>query len=70
MLWVMARPESGWVVGVHYAADTADRFDEFRTGLDHLAFGVESRAELEAWEFELAARGVTLAPAAERRSVR
>jgi glyoxylase I family protein len=48
---VLADPRSGWVVGVRqYSAREADRFDEFRTGLDHLAFGVTTRAELEAWE--------------------
>jgi glyoxylase I family protein len=63
---VLAHPESGWVLGVRqYAGRPADGFDEFRTGLDHLAFGVASRAELEGWERELAARGVTYSPIAE-----
>jgi glyoxylase I family protein len=30
------------------AARVGDRFDPFRCGLDHLSFGVASRAELEA----------------------
>jgi catechol 2,3-dioxygenase-like lactoylglutathione lyase family enzyme len=34
------------------------RFSEFRLGLDHLAFAVESRAELEAWVAHLDACGV------------
>ena len=42
-----------------------DGFDEFRTGLDHLALGVASRAELTAWEDELERRGITYTPAAE-----
>ena len=47
---VLAHPESGWVVGVRqYVDGSADQFDEFRTGLDHLAFGVATRADLEAW---------------------
>jgi glyoxylase I family protein len=63
---VMAHPESGLVLGVRqYSGHAADRFDEFHTGLDHLAFGVSSRAELEAWERELAQRGVTFSPIAE-----
>ena len=33
------------------------KVDEFRTGLDHFAFSVESRAVLEDWERELSARG-------------
>jgi len=35
-----------------------DRFDENRIGLDHLSFGVGSRAELEDAARDLAARGV------------
>jgi glyoxylase I family protein len=63
---VLADPESGWVMGVRqYPGRHADGFDEFRTGLDHLAFGVASRAELEAWEQELAARGIAFTPIAE-----
>ncbi len=39
-------------------AGRTDRFDENRVGLDHLSFGVSSRAELEDAARELAARGV------------
>jgi glyoxylase I family protein len=42
-----------------------DSFDEFRTGLDHFAFGVSSRAELESWIPELERRGITFSPIAE-----
>ncbi|MBV9092413.1 MAG: VOC family protein [Streptosporangiaceae bacterium] len=63
---VLADPKSGWVLGVRqYPARPGPTFDEFRTGLDHLAFGVDSRAELEAWEKELSARGITFTPIAE-----
>ncbi len=63
---VLADPESGWVLGVRqYPSYPADRFDEFRTGLDHLAFGVATRAELEDWERELSSRGITFTPIAE-----
>jgi glyoxylase I family protein len=63
---VLAHPESGCVIGVREYSDSAgDRFDEFRTGLDHLAFAVASRAELEAWERELQARNVAYSPIAE-----
>lgn len=63
---VLADPRSGWVVGVRqYSAREADRFDEFRTGLDHLAFGVTTRAELEAWEKELSSREIIFTPIAE-----
>jgi len=36
-----------------------------RTGLDHLAFGVATRAELEEWEKQLSSRGITFTPIAE-----
>jgi glyoxylase I family protein len=63
---VLADPASGWVLGVRqYPSPVADRFDEFRTGLDHLAFGVATRAELEDWEKELSSRGITFTPIAE-----
>jgi glyoxylase I family protein len=63
---VLADPESGWVMGVRqYPGRPADGFDEFRTGMDHLGFGVASRAELEAWEKELAARGIAFTPIAD-----
>ena len=61
---VLAHPESGCIVGLRqYAAGSGDGFDEMRTGMDHLAFGVSSAEELAAWERELAARDVTFTPA-------
>jgi glyoxylase I family protein len=63
---ILAHPSSGWVVGVRqYCGREEGAFDEFRTGLDHLAFAVSSRAELEGWEHELSAAGVTFTPIAE-----
>jgi len=63
---VLAHPDSGWVLGVRqYPAHRADGFDEFRTGLDHFAFGVATRVELENWEKELSSRGITFTPIAE-----
>jgi glyoxylase I family protein len=63
---VMLHPESGWVMGVReYPGHPDGEFDELRTGLDHLAFTVSSRAELEAWERHLEARGVPFTPVAE-----
>ena len=42
---VLADPGSGWVLGVRqYHGREGDGFDEFRTGLDHFAFRVESLA--------------------------
>jgi catechol-2,3-dioxygenase len=35
-----------------------DVFDEFRIGLDHIAFGCTSREELESWRARLEALGI------------
>jgi len=49
---------------------TADgAFDETRVGLDHLAFGVASEAELRGWEARLAGHGAVYTPAAPANSV-
>jgi catechol 2,3-dioxygenase-like lactoylglutathione lyase family enzyme len=63
---VLVHPASGWVLGVReYAEGSGDSFDEFRTGLDHFAFSVTSRADLDDWARELDARGVAHAPVAD-----
>jgi glyoxylase I family protein len=63
---VLAHPESGWIIGVREYPGKADGgFDEYRTGLDHLALGVATRQDLEAWESELGARGVPFTPIAD-----
>jgi glyoxylase I family protein len=46
-----------------------DPFDETRVGLDHLAFAVADRAELDAWADRLAAAGVVHSPVAPANSV-
>jgi glyoxylase I family protein len=44
----------GFLFGVrHYKNHDKDRFSEFRTGLDHLAFGVPDRAALSSFERKL-----------------
>jgi len=61
---VLAHPESGCLVGLReYADGSADGFDEKRTGMDHLAFGVSSAEELAGWERELSRRDVPFTPA-------
>ena len=63
---VLADPDSGWVLGVRqYSAHPPGRFDKFRAGLDHFAFSVSSRAELEQWERELTTRGIAFTPITE-----
>lgn len=56
---IMRHP-SGAVIGLtrHDHPDAAAEFSERRPGLDHLAFGVESQDELEAWAARLDAAGV------------
>lgn len=43
-------------------ADAADRFDPFRVGLDHISFGVPTRADLDAATRLLDERGVEHGP--------
>ena len=63
---VLVDAASGWLLGLRqYHGRERDGFDEFRTGLDHFAFGVENRAALETWEHELSARGIEYTPIAE-----
>jgi catechol 2,3-dioxygenase-like lactoylglutathione lyase family enzyme len=43
-------PLTGELIGLHqHEGSEAGRFDETRSGLDHLAWGVPSRADLELW---------------------
>jgi catechol-2,3-dioxygenase len=52
---------SGTLLGLHEFpdADVATPFSERRAGLDHVAFGVATRSELEAWEKRLNERGIS-----------
>ena len=62
----LSPPASEWIMGLREHADQpGGPFDERRTGLDHLAFTVTSRPELEAWEQELERRGITYSPIRE-----
>jgi catechol-2,3-dioxygenase len=48
-------PLGGTLLGLHGFPDltSSERFDERRPGLDHIAFGCDSRDELEAWAARL-----------------
>jgi catechol 2,3-dioxygenase-like lactoylglutathione lyase family enzyme len=48
---------------------SADSFDETRVGLDHLAFAVSSRDELDSWAARFAKQGVTFSPVTSANSV-
>jgi len=59
---LLAHP-SGWFLGLReYHGREKDRFDEFRCGLDHFAFGVPTRQDLDQWVEQLEAKGVTYSP--------
>ena len=62
---VLAHPASGMVIGLRQypVAGAGDRFDEMRTGMDHVAIGVESVDDLTAWEARLKKLGITYTPA-------
>jgi glyoxylase I family protein len=52
--------ESGQGIGLHefVAQDAGGPFSEFRTGLDHVAFGVADRADLDQWAKYLEELGI------------
>jgi glyoxylase I family protein len=56
----LLRHPSGVVIGLtrHRHSDAEAPFSERRTGLDHMAFAVTDRAELEAWAQRLTDAGV------------
>ncbi|MEJ2871799.1 VOC family protein [Actinomycetospora sp. OC33-EN08] len=52
-------PGVGIAIGLHHhRAGSGDRADERRTGLDHVAFGVPARTDLDAWAHRLDDLGV------------
>jgi catechol-2,3-dioxygenase len=53
-------PLGNTLLGLHGFPDLAarERFNERRPGLDHIAFGCESRSELEKWSARLDELGV------------
>lgn len=65
-LRVLVHPECGWLIGLReYPAHPDARFSEFRTGLDHIAFTVSSRDDLEVWQGLLAEKGIIFSPIAD-----
>jgi glyoxylase I family protein len=56
----------GFLFGVrHYKSHDKDRFSEFRTGMDHFAFGVADRDALAGFERKLAEMGAVYTPACD-----
>jgi len=56
---VLNRPGTSLFIGLdHHDGNQGERFDERRTGLDHVAIAVASRDELDRWVEHLDAIGV------------
>lgn len=57
---VLRHPGSGAYFSLtgHGPRSSGEVFSEFRTGMDHLAFSVASRAELQAWKERFEQLGV------------
>jgi glyoxylase I family protein len=59
-------PSDGLILTLYrHPANRRERFDETRTGLDHISFGVATRAELLEWARRLSDNGVDHSPVAE-----
>ncbi len=58
---ILVHPASGTAFGFtdHRDRSSHDSFSEFRTGMDHFAFTVPSRPELDAWKAHFEEKGVT-----------
>jgi glyoxylase I family protein len=60
---ICVHPASRMVIGfTAHRSNAGEAFSEFRTGMDHFAFAVSSRAELEAWKGHFEALGVDHSP--------
>ncbi len=56
---LLVDPLTGLLIGLHHHEGFhGGEFDERRAGLDHIAWGVSSRADLEAWAAWLTNLGV------------
>jgi len=56
---VMTRPGTGLFLGLDHHPDAdLEMFNPLRTGLDHVAFGVASRKDMDTWISHLDAMGV------------
>jgi glyoxylase I family protein len=47
---LLTDPQTGLLIGLHHHNEHVEgRFDERRTGLDHIAWGVRERVDLDTW---------------------
>ena len=63
---VLIHPTGAILCLQQHTTNTGETFDPSRTGADHLAFKVDSREELAAWEPRLAELGVRFTPVVDR----
>lgn len=60
---VLGKPDFSLCVGLHtHSANSSEPCDETRTGLDHVSFGVASRADLDIWAQHFKNLGVSQSP--------
>lgn len=60
---VLLHEPTGLIIGLlQHREASGDAFDERRTGLDHIGFGVSDRAELDTWQAKLQKLGVPHSP--------
>ena len=57
VVWMLGSTLFG--IHQHPKPESGDPFSELRPGLDHVGFGVASRAELEQWQSRLDDLGIT-----------
>ena len=63
---VLLHQPTGLVIGLNqHAGHPGERFDERRSGLDHVGFAVERREGLDAWQAHLASLDVEHSPVAD-----
>ncbi|MCE3554624.1 VOC family protein [Pseudonocardia sp. RS11V-5] len=56
---LLVDPRTGLLIGLHHHERHEDgEFDERRTGLDHMAWGVQAREDLDTWAAWLDELGV------------
>lgn len=64
---LMLRPGTHLHLGLsHHDSNHGERFDETRTGLDHVSFAVATREELDAWAAHLTEQNVPHSGITER----
>ena len=64
---ILREPRSGLEIGLSaHRNNTGEPFSEARTGLDHVEFGVASRAELDGWVARLDALSIPHSGVKER----